>query len=329
MLASLCIAGCSSATTPVERVLPGVSQATVSRGSSKNPNLYVANVSTVTVYPPGGGSPLRTLAKLSPSALALDAAGHLYVANIPVSENGNVTVFNVGKSSILRTITKGVAKPRDLAFNAAGDLFVGNSYFRVAEYVPGGSSPIRSFNAFYPSALALDKSANLYIASDPSPYGGHEGSHVFAYNSAGKPLYTITSGLNGPSSLALSSFGTLFVANYVGNNVTVYVLGQTKVLRTISDGVKGPYCILLDRPGNLYVANYLASAITVYASGQSKIARTIKQGISHPTAIAFDSSGNLFVANSKNVTAYAPGADTPFETVTSGVNRPIALGFGP
>jgi YVTN family beta-propeller protein len=327
-LAALLLSGCSNG---APALVPQTSRAAppALRPQAKAANLYVADYAAVTVYAPKGGSLLRTIDNLEPSSIAFDGAGNLYVANVPVRGNGNVTVFRAGKNSVLRKLTQGLDDPRALIFDPSGNLYVANSYFRVAEFAPGQDSPTRYYKVFYGSAMLFDAAGRFYVASDPSPYGGRGGSKVLVYGAGGSHLYTITRGLNSPVSLALGSSGNVFVANFGGNDVAVYAPGKSKLLRTISKGVKGPYCLRFDGSGNLYVANNLASTVTVYDNAGPQVTRTIKQGVSHPTALAFDSSGNLYVANAKNVTVYAPGKDAPFETIAKSIKSPIALGFGP
>ncbi|MGA8534186.1 MAG: NHL repeat-containing protein [Candidatus Tumulicola sp.] len=322
---TLCLAGCSTA----EHATPDGAASTLAFTGTQNANLYVADLSAITVYAPGSDSPLRSIPHLEPSAIALDGSGNLYVANIPTKGSGDVTVFRAAKSSILRKISNGVADPRALTFDAAGNLYVANSYFRVAEYAPGKTAPERDFKVFYPAALAFDHSGNLYAASDPSPYGGKGHSKILVFGPEGKLLRTIVNGLHSPVALAFSSVGNLFVANYDANTITIYAPGKISVARTISQGIKGPYALVFDGSGSLYVANNLASTVTEYASGKSEVALTIRQGVSHPTALRLDVAGNLYVANAKSITVYAPGATAPMQTIVKGVNSPIAMEFGP
>jgi hypothetical protein len=324
-LVSTCLIGCSSWPN---RETPYLNSAFLNAPNTRAENLYVANLSTITVYAPGSDSVLRTITQVQPSTIAVSSSGDLYVANLPTGNSGNVTVYRAGTSSILRKITKGIDEPKALAFDSAGDLYVANSYFQVVIYRPGATSPSGSLHVFYPAAMVFDHTGDLYTASDPSPYGRGK-SLVPIYAPDRKLLRTIEQGLSTPIALALSDTGNLFVANYVGNDVTVYLRGKTSVLRTISQGIKRPYALAFDASGNLYVANNAVSTVTLYAPGSSTLLRTIRLGVSRPTALIFDDSGNLYVANAKNVSVYAPGKGTPRQTIVKGINSPIAMSFGP
>jgi len=307
----------------VTGVMPGSPAA-----ASPSNSLYVANLATITVYASGQKSPLRSIDNVEPADLTFDSSGNLYVANIPAQGSGNVTVYRAGTSDILRKITSEIADPRVLAFDSTGNLYVGNSYFRVEIYPLGSSQPSGYLKVFYPSAMLLDHQNDVYIASDPSPYG-HGSSRVLVFAPDRKQLRSITQGLSTPIAMALNSQGNLFVANYVANDVTVYAHGKTAVLRTISNGIKAPRALVFDAAGNLYVANSSANTVTVYTPGSSTASRTLTTGISRPVDLRFDGTGNLYVANAKSVSVYAPGQDTPWETITQGIKEPITTRFGP
>jgi sugar lactone lactonase YvrE len=322
---SICLTGCSAAR--LGTVPSTLGSANVARPMATASNLYVADLSAVTVYAPNSNDVLRTYSHLSPTAMAFDATGNLYVANAPVGQNGNVTVFRAGTTSVLYTITTGVSNPKALAFDSKGNLYVANSYFAVKVYPPHGTLPKSSLHVFFPTAMDFDSTGTLYVATAPSPYG-HGKSQVSVFAADLKQLRVIVNGLNNPTALALSTVNNLFVANYGGNNVTVYAPGKSSVFRTISQGVKGPYSLMFDPSGNLYVANTAADTLTEYAPGSSTVLRTIRQGIAHPDALALTGS-TLYVANSKSITVYPPGKSVPSQTITKGVQSPIALGIGP
>lgn len=96
--------------------------------------LFVANYSYdemksyITVYQPGGSTPVLTITKgmKSAGALAVDSKGRLYVA-VP-----------------------------DYGVRHGGWISV---------YAPGGSQPVRKVPVYNPAALALDPSDNLYVAN--------------------------------------------------------------------------------------------------------------------------------------------------------------------
>ena len=147
-------------------------------------NLYVANRTisygscragdTITIFRPGGSSPMATISDgvVYPSALAV-APGVLYVANAPHHQSknlphGSVTVYDLHSYALLRTITDGILTPNALALDSADNLYVANlNGHNVTVYPPGASSPSRviSQGATSPKALLFGAQGDLYVAN--------------------------------------------------------------------------------------------------------------------------------------------------------------------
>jgi DNA-binding beta-propeller fold protein YncE len=118
--------------------------------------------SDILVFGPGSSTVTRTIsAGLNrPLAIALDAAGNLYVANIGRRHHsGNVSMYLAGTSSVARIIQKGIDRPVDLVVDAAGRLLVANApafgVNTVAVYGSNASSPLETF-ALKESAVRLE-----------------------------------------------------------------------------------------------------------------------------------------------------------------------------
>ncbi len=104
-----------------------------------------SNVNTVTLYVNGQTTPLATIANgvTNPQALIFDAAGNLFVADLP----GSITEYAPPYNQVPTTIGSGVNHPQALALDSRGDLFVanGNGSNTVTMYSPpyvGGPSQV-------------------------------------------------------------------------------------------------------------------------------------------------------------------------------------------
>ena len=76
----------------------------------------------MTEYAPGSVTPSVTFNGLnSPSALALDSSGNLYVAN---GGNGTVSKFVGSSTTPTQTFTAGGSSPSALAVDSAGNVYV-------------------------------------------------------------------------------------------------------------------------------------------------------------------------------------------------------------
>lgn len=98
------------------------------------------------------------------------------------------------------------------------------------------------------------KKMTLLFVSD------NENSEIRVYDASSKTqnppvLRTISSGISGPNGIATDLQGNLYVANYAGNDVTVYARNSSSPKTTISNGMNFPWDVKVDGFGNVYVLN--------------------------------------------------------------------------
>src|SRR5438093_1303346 len=142
--------------------------------------------------------------------------------------------------------------------------------------------------------------------------------------------------------------GKLYVANFVGNSITVYAAGAsgnatpTATIAGGNTGLNFPNGIALDGAGNIYVGNDGGNSIMVYAAGASGNVTPMatiaggNTGLSFPYGIAVDGAGNIYVSNANvfplgSITVYGAGASgnvTPTATISgsnTGLNTPALI----
>lgn len=270
----------------------------------------------ITTYA-GGGTPAdgvgdglaATAAALSsPQALALDAAGDLYIADTYHNRVRRVdhatgiisTVAGNGSAGSTSTGTQATATPvgypDGVAVDGAGDLFVtsGNQVFKVdpsgiiSLYAGGGSSsnglgdggPATSAYLFNPSRLATDGVGALYIA---------DVDHYTVRKVATTGIITTYAGsaITSPEDTSYSVAGDG---------------GPATAARFYT-----PSAIALDRNGNLFIAeNYnnrlrrvdSAGIVSTYAGGgvgDGLPATSAK--LTTPRGVLVDGAGNLLIAD--------------------------------
>ncbi len=195
-------------------------------------NLYIADtgnhrirkldpsgiITTVAGGGAGGDGGAATAAALrNPAAVAVDAAGNLYIADA-----SNHRVRKVAAATGIISTVAGNGTP---AF--AGD---------------GGSATAASLNN--PQGVAVDGAGNLYI-------GDYGNQRVRKVDSQG--LITTVASVSQPAGLAVDGAGNLYIADPGGGKI--WKLDPASVLTAVPGlGVSLNHAVAVDGSGNLYVA---------------------------------------------------------------------------
>jgi len=270
--------------------------------------LYTANGNSnaVTEFAPGAGgnaAPATAISGpatglLSPSAIAIDSGGRIYVSNFasgPIG-TGSVTIFplagagNVSPTAAIVGVGTQLAGPEGLALDGQGDIYVANFANLVTEYASGSSGdalPIASIagagtQLAAPTGIAIDASGKIYVTNLIGGVSAAGSVTVYPPGSNGDaaPLATIAgsnTGLSGPEGIAIDAAGSIYVANLVGGSsgtgsITIYASGSSgdaAPTATISGAqLQGPQSVAVDSSGNIYIATS-ANSIVEYAAGSN------------------------------------------------------------
>ncbi len=168
-----------------------------------------------------------------PCALAFDAEGNLYVADIGQSQLHRIVAFDSEGNEIARwgqtvqtaTMTEspgGFFYPNGIAFSEEGDVFISDmSNHRVQVFTPEGEFKSFIYTSGSPLGLVVDREQRLCVV-DPFAHG------VDVYDLAGERL----TGFGGPgvalgrfrypSDIALDETGRMFVSDRENNQVQVW-----------------------------------------------------------------------------------------------------------
>ena len=252
----------------------------------------------------GDGGPATSAELDYPFAVAVDAAGNLYIA-----DDENCRIRKVNASGIITTV--------------AGTGVCGYS---------GDGSPATSAQLYYPHGLTVDTTGNLYIADWGS-------ARIRKVNVSG--IITTVAGnggegfsgdggaatgaeFNNPQSVAIDVAGNLYIADE--ENWRVREVSAAGVISTLAGGVIGdgglavfgvlnePVGVARDNAGNTYVVETASSRVRkVWANGI--ITTVVGTGVpgfngdggpaasaelNEPQGLAVDAAGSLYIADHSN-----------------------------
>jgi len=253
----------------------------------------------------GGGATAAALD--TPNAVAVDAAGRIFVTD---AANHRVRVISGGQIN----------------------TFAGNGKFELS----GDGGPATQAGLNFPSGVAVDAAGNLLIADFQNSRVRRVGSNGVISSVAGSGAFrlsadqipAITAALQIPSGIAIDRSGNVFIAENQRPRVRKVTPDGT-ITTVIGNGFQGfsgegvsattaslfsPSRLALDSAGNLYVSDNAYHRVrrvnsdglirTVAGTGQIAFAGdggpATAAALNQPEGIALDESNNLYIADQLN-----------------------------
>src|SRR5262252_8315146 len=276
---------------------------------------------------------------VTPSGVAADGAGNLYVAD---SANGGIRKIVIATRAVT-TLPGTFEALTTVASDGAGNLYVTSSGSVQKVVIATGAvttlaGAVGQFGTTdgtgtaarfgYPLSVASDGAGNVYVAdtgndtirkvvvgtravttfagtSGQAAWGDGTGAAAFFYN---------------PANIASDGAGNIYVAEPSTLNVRKIVVA-TRAVTTIPNVAGSPSGIVSDGAGNIYVADGYWNTIkkVVIATGEVTMLPGEAGSFGHPEGIATDGAGNLYVADPFNYAVrkvvIATGALTTFAGV--------------
>jgi sugar lactone lactonase YvrE len=272
---------------------------------------YSVSTQTTTVFAgtgvasfSGDGGPATAATLKSPTALAIDTTGSVYIA-----DTGNNAIRKVTPNGIISTYGGRAATVCSLASDSIGD---------------GCPATAATFNA--PSGLAADAKGVLYVADAGNNVIRIINNLGFVTTFAGGATASTTCTaetdtfgdgcsatqtiFNAPDGLAFDFTGhNLFVADQ-GNNI----VRKIYLANVISASAAGAVTAVVSNPVTLVAGNgHAGSSIDVNSVA------TLSQ-LNHPSAVAVDPAGNVYIADTGNDSIRLVASATGTISTIAGIN---------
>lgn len=232
----------------------------------------------------------KCLIAVSIAVFQLFASG----SQIYVAENGSGDVEQFNSVTQSGTTFASGLDPIGLAFNSAGDLFVGdNAASTIYRYSPGGTrTTFATAGLQNPIGLAVDSAGDVYAAN-------LNGNDITKYTSTGAG--SLFANVSQPKGLTFDSSGNLYVSTANNTIVEYNSQGQGQVIATATQGLNGPLAMQFNSDGDLFVANYFSSDILERnTAGNWSVFATTPSGYSNPLGLTFGPDGTMYVTCAGN-----------------------------
>jgi trimeric autotransporter adhesin len=277
----------------------------------------------------GDNGPATNAQLMYPTAVAVDATGNLYIADVNgqrirrvsngviTSVAGNGTAGFSGDSGPATSAQ--LSNPDGVAVDSAGNLYIADSNNSRIRKVSNGvittvaGSGMAGFSGdngsatsaalYFPQGIAVDATGSFFIADTGSRRVRKVSNGVITTiagggESLGDNGSATVAQFSTPVGVAVDAGGSLYVADVENNRIRKVSNGV--ITTVVGSGTSGGACdqsagVAVDTAGDLYSVS--SGTICVVSNG---VITTIASGLEYPHNTTVDSAGNLYVADVGN-----------------------------
>jgi trimeric autotransporter adhesin len=217
-------------------------------------------------------------AALTPSAIAVDGGGRVYVAD---TASKSILRYTGGTAS---SVASGLTAPSGVVVDGAGNVFVADSTANTIKEVSvlGPTTFTLTTGLGSPHGLATDTIGNLYVADT-----GNNRIIVFG---PGASTYTTAAftGLSAPQAVAVDLSGNLYAID------TTHIVKLTPFGTQTTVASTGGTALAVDPAGNV-LATTAHTLVEYPAVGGSPV--TLSSALVTPAGLALDGTGSAYIAD--------------------------------
>ena len=255
-------------------------------GTGEGPLMVFTPQVQTSIATTGSGTPF-------PNAVAIDAAGNLYIADYNYTTGRIVKMPPSGSSQTV--LWSGAAQVLSLAVDGAGTVYFIQSGTVNLSVLPLGASTASNIAfAHAPQAVTVDGAGNVYVYINYNSTGSVV--KIAAGTGTQTTIATVASVSGSSGGIAIDTAGNIYVISQYDAQVTKIAAGgsQSKLGSSLSE----TFSVAVDAAGNLYVAEYEANQILMIPAGGGSQTTLPFTGMTYATfAAAVDGAGNVYAAN--------------------------------
>lgn len=238
--------------------------------------------------------------------LAFDVDGNLYVSSWRAAPNGVVVKLN--SAGVMVDQITGLDRPRGIAFDYLGNLFVAEEGGRIAKLTAPAMTAETWGIVPSPMGLAVDSAGDCFVTSN---------TNNVIYRITRYRAMSVFSMLNRPGGITIDDKGYLYVSDTVKNVISrISPLGDSKIY---AYGISDPRGLAVDpNLGTVYVSLSQSNAILKVENG---VLKPFVTGIANPMTINFRGDG-LLIAHPETHTVSFARRSGQLSTLATGLEFP-------
>ncbi|MFL6351961.1 MAG: choice-of-anchor D domain-containing protein [Bryobacteraceae bacterium] len=253
--------------------------------------------------------------------------GVVQLADASANLLGTTSVYGEGKGpavafdpGVQKTVGSGLLKPGGVAVDAAGNVFIADTFNNRVVKVPadGGAQITVGSRLNEPIDVAVDGAGNVFIADT---YNNRVVKVPPRCTSADCQT-TVGSELNQPYGVAVDGAGNVFIADY-NNNRVVKVSPDGAQTTVLGSGLNLPADVAVDGAGNVFIADSQNTRVLKVSPDGTQI--PVVSGLYLPISLAVDAAGNLFIADQGANGVLKVSPDRAQTTLGSGLGTPSGV----